>query len=319
LRDPKALLAFSKNLSPLISLGASVRYVEHNVELSDKIHFSKHKGTMKDFRAQIGVKRELASGVILGALLGYDWFKPDDDSYFSDYYPGCRSFWLSGHSVVDIENRLKMGVEAMFKFRRGDFGPYFTPGSKGKKENYYFSSLKFRGIYDLSSKLRVGVLYVDNELFGAFFDPLINTDFVLPYYEAYVRHLGGGCSYKFGERVLAGAEYHFRDASRPDEIKPSLGWKNESLNLGVEGRVTETFALRTGLIRTENNWNPNYDRQRDTWENTLTFGFAYEHEEFNLILEFAYGYAFKKFKQWPGAGDMESDKQTFSLSFKKTL
>ena len=315
LKYPTMFLTFTQNVNPLISFGADLKYLEYNAEYRSKTYGSKDQKKFRLFQAEIGVGRKLLPGVILGGVIGYNSLRPEEDSGL----PESFAFWLSGQTLVEIEHKLKLGVKTTYRFRRGDSRRFPPFGTTGGKEDYYYSSLTFRGIYSLSSKLRIGLLYSDNELFGGFSDPSMNADIVLPYHKVYIRHLGIGCSYAFSERILVAVEYHFRDSSRPDEIVPSIGLKNESLNIGVESKVTEGFTIRGGFIRAEKNSNPNYDRRRDTWENILTFGFGCEPEGLNLIVEFSYGYAFKKFKQWPGAGDTESDKQTFSLSFKKEL
>jgi hypothetical protein len=87
----------------------------------------------------------------------------------------------------------------------------------------------------------------------------------------------------------------------------------------MEGKVAEDFFLRGGYIRTETNQNPNLDKQRDTWENALTLGFGYEPHQWNLVFEFSYRYAFKKFKQWYSEWDVESGRHVFSVSLKKVL
>ena len=315
LEFPTIFFTFTHNVNLLTSLGADLKYLEYNAEYRGRTYESKDQEKFRFFQAAVGVERKLSPGVILGALLGYNSVKPEENSGLPESY----ALWLSGQTVVEIENKLKLGVKTTYRFRRGDSKRFPSFGGKGYKEDYHYSSLRFRGIYSLSSELRIGLIYFDNELFGGFSDPLMKPDVAPPHYKVYIRHLGIGCSYRFSEKMLTGVEYHFRDSSRPDEIRPSLALKNESLNLGVESKVTEGFTIRGGFIRAEKNSNPNYDRRRDTWENILTFGFGYEPEGLNLIVEFSYGYAFKKFKQSPGDGDTEADKQTFSLSFKKEL
>ncbi len=312
--SPKILLVFSKNVNSHASFGANLSYIEDNWEYLSKTSDSKDQQGTKNLRAEIGVGRKFSSGVIVGALLGYDSFEPDEDIYLSDSY----SIWLSGQTMVEIEDKLKLGMETIFKFQRADFGGGYDETGKKKKEDYYSTCLRFRGIYDLSSEFRLGLFFFDNEPFTGFYDPIYSS-FPFPPYEYTVRHFGGGCSYKFNRNILGGVEYHFRDFSWPSSSYSYLGLKSESLNLGVEGRLSEALSLRGGFIRTETNQNPNYDKQRDTWENTFTLGFGYEPYEWNLIIEFSYGFVFKKFKQWYTDWDVESEKHIFSLSLKKVL
>jgi hypothetical protein len=314
--SPGVLLIFSKSINPQTSFGANLQYAEDDWEYMIKDYDSKDQQKTKNLGAEIGVGRRFTSGVILGALLGYESFEPDEDSYLSNSY----SIWFSGQTIVEVEDKLKLGTETIFKFERADFreGKH-VEGEAKKKQNYYFSRLKFRGIYDFSTKFRVGLFFFNDEPFFGFYEP-IYWSFPFPPYEYAVTHWGAGCSYRFNNSVLAGVEYHFRDYAFPrSPYYIETGLKSESFNLGVEGKVAEGFFLRGGYIRTETNQNPNLDKQRDTWENAFTLGFGYEPQGWDFTLEFSYGYAFKKFKQWYTDSDVESGMHRLSLSLKKVL
>jgi len=322
--SPKILLVFTKQLDPLTSFGSSLRYLEDKWELKFKPYQDNYEKKVKDFQAEIGVSRKLTSDVILGATLGYDSFKrshnPEEKISISSYYvPDSYALWLSGQTLVEIERKLKLSLETTFRFKRADFQSlyfdyvYFRDN---KRENYYYSYLKFRGVYDLTPKFRIGLFFFDNELYHEFEEPLYSYYSLYPY-EFTVRHWGAGCSYKLGRNMMVGAEYHFRDSSQPGEDNNIWGWKDESLHLGLEGKLKEDWSLRGGFIRTETNENPNYIKKRYIWENTLTSGFGYEPERLNLLLEFSYRYTFKKFKQFWGDPDLNSTSHVFALSFKK--
>jgi len=313
---PKILLTFSKNINSLTSFGANLGYAEDDWEYRSKTSDLKDQHKVKNLRAEIGVGRKFLSGVILGALLGYESFEPDEDYYLSDSY----SIWISGQTLVEIADRLKIGIETAFRFERADFrkGKHVETEKK-KKHNYHFSRLKFRGIYDFSSKFRVGLFFLNDESFFGFYEP-VYWSYPFPSYEFTVTHWGAGCSYRFNKNMLGGVEYHLRDFPRPRVMYyPEPGLRTESLNLGVEGKAAEDLFLRGGYIRTETNQNPNLDKQRDSWENALTLGFGYEPHEWNLSFEFSYRYAFKKFKQWYSDSDVESGRHALSLSLKKVL
>ena len=314
--SPKILLIFSKNIDSQTSVGASLQYIEDDWEYLFKDSDSKDQQKTKNLQAEMGVERKFSSGVILGALLGYDSFEPDENSYLSNSY----SIWLSGQTIVEIEDKLKLGMETIFKFERADFrwGKIDETGER-KKQSYCFSGLKFRGIYDFTSKFRVGLFFFNDEPFFGFYEPIYSSFPFLPY-EYAVTHWGAGCSYRFNKSVLGGVEYHFRDYPHSRSFYyPEPGLKSESFNLGVEGKIAEDFFLRGGLARTETNQNPNLDKQRDSWENAFTLGFGYEPHRWDFIFEFSYGYAFKKFKQWYTDSDVESGMHLLSLSLKKVL
>jgi opacity protein-like surface antigen len=335
--NPGLLAIFSRTIAPLTSFGASLGYLEKEFEWSaqegDYVDWEK----TKNFRAQMGLGRELSPSVSLGAVLGYDWLKREED--YSSFQPldhallskasypsnvtdrkssTSYALWLSGQTFVEIEGKLKLGLETIIRYERADFRPPSGGFGEDKKEDYYFSSLRFRGIYDLTPKLRAGVFFFDNEVFAGFYEPISNFLFFPPY-QTIVRHWGAGCSYRFTKRLLAGAEYHFRDSSEPSLDNRVWGTKHESLNLGVEGQLTKSVTLRGGFIRAETNWNPNYYRSRHTWENVITSGFGYQPLRWNLTLELSYRYALKKFKQWFGDPNVESGRHSLLLSLKKTF
>jgi len=306
---PKVLLVFSKSMNSRTSFGVSLKYLEYDSEWNDKIYHYEEKYKFDNLRAEIGVGRKFLSGVMLGALLGYDSVEPDEDSDLSDSY----SIWLSGQTAMEIEQKLKLGLETIFKLEKADFMP-----SKSGKESYYTTSLRFRGIYDLSPEFRIGLFYFDKEFCGELFDPLDSYYWLFPY-GIYVRHWGAGCSYKFGGVMLAGVEYHFKDSSRPRSSHFDPNYKDQSLNVGLEGKLSEVSSLRGGYIRTETSRNPNYYHERGAWENALTLGFGYEPYEWNFVLEFSYRYAFKKFKEFFESKDVKSERHVLSLSLKKVL
>ena len=320
--SPKILLVFTKHLDPLTSFGSSLRYLEDKWELRYKTYPDNYEKKVKDFQAEIGVSRKLTSDVILGATLGYDSFKRNNDpeEKISSYYVSdSYALWLSGQTIVEIERKLKLILETTFRFKRADFQRLYyeyVDVRNNKRENYYYSYLKFRGVYNFTPMFRIGLFFFDNELYHEFEEPVFSYYSFTPY-EFTVRHWGAGCSYKLDQSMMVGAEYHFRDSSQPSEDNNIWGWKDESFNLGIEGKIKEAWSLRGGFIRTETNENPNYIKKRYTWENTLTSGFGYEPERLNLLLEFSYQYAFKKFKQFWGYPDLKSASHIFALSFKK--
>ena len=315
--SPGVLAVFAKSLNAMTAVGADIAYLEDKFEYRFTGLESKNNAKDRDFRAQLGARRGLVTGVTLGAVLGYDLFKPDKKRGFSN----VSSLWLSGQTIVEFEDKLKLGVEAVLSCKRADFHISYLESPEyyeTKKEDYYFSSITFRGIYDISSQFRLGLLYSDRELFGGFYDPFFSLDyFVSP---SYVRHWGAGVSCRLSGRLLAGVEYHFRYFSQAltDEYGYySVGRKNESLNLGVEGRISDSLFLRGGFVRSETNENPNFDRRRNVWQNKAASGLGYQPAGSNLMVECSYTYAPGKLKDSSGPWDEKSDRHIFSLSFKK--
>ncbi len=309
---PEIFMVFSKSLNALTAVGADLGYVEYTLQSSYKPSRSVTRFKTKYFRAEIGAGRRLSSEVTLAATLGCESVDSDEKFYLSDFH----TFWVSVHSIVEIEQRLKLGFKTIFNLRRADFR-YSLPGN----EKYYFACLSLRAIYDLTSKLRMGLLFFHNELFSGFYYPL--EQFFRPARpEAFaVGHWGIGCSYKFTHNTLVGLEYHFRNSSEPDPGYPDPALMHEALNLGVEAKPSEALSVRGGYIRTATNQNPvrGYPGLSYTWENALTLGFGYEPHEWNLSFDLSYRYSFKKFKQWYSDWDVESGKHTLSISFKKVL
>ncbi len=322
--SPKMLGVFSKKLDSSTSFGIDFSYVEEKRELldnpNDNILFIglNRSQRIKDFKTEIGVQRRLSPEVMIGTLLGYDWFKLEKGPHMWDYYnyiSDSYSFWLSGQTIVDIDHRLRLGMEVIFEFKNENFRPVMEENEKSR-ENYYFSYVKFRGIYDLTEKLKVGLFYFDHQLFDGFLIPTSYYVFPIPY-EFTVRHFGGGCSYHIDERILVGVEYHLRDSSQPYGNEVIWGDKITSLNLGVEGKLTEGCFIRSGFVRTELRINPDYYKRRETRENTFTSGFGYQPSGGKFILEFSYRYAYKKFKEFYSDDDVTSDQNIFGLSLKK--
>jgi hypothetical protein len=302
LESPGIALVFSKRLGSLTCVGADIEYVEVGSKTNYKYAESQTRSTTKYFKTQLGVGRELASEVTVAALVGYSNLESEPYSRWSDIH----DYRLSLQNVVEIRHRLKLGLETTFSLRKLEFN-LNHPGH----ESYHFNSLKLRAIYDLTRKLRLGMVYFDNEVFTDFFHPLSSDAFV-------VAHWGIGCSYEFNHRIIAGVEYHFRDSSSPEPQRPDLGIKQESLNLGVEGKASEVWSVRGGYVRTWGNINPvaGWDSRYSNWENKLTLGTGYSPKGSDLILEFSYQYAFKDFPTWHRDYERQAKRYVLALSFK---
>jgi hypothetical protein len=305
LESPGITLVFSKRLGSLTCVGADIGYAEVGSKTNYKNTQSQTRSTTKYFKTQLGVGRELAPEVTVAALLGYNNLDSEPYSRWSDFH----DYWLSLQTVVEIRHRLKLGLETAFNLRRLEFN-LNHPGH----ESYYFNSLKLRAIYDLTSKLHLGMVYFHNEVFTDFFHPLSSDAFV-------VAHWGIGCSHEFNHKIIAGVEYHFRNSSRPEPQRPDLGFKQESLNLGVEGRALEVWSVRGGYVRTWGGINPvaAWDSRYSNWENRLTLGTGYSPRGSDLILEFSYQYAFKDFRTWYRDYERQARRYVLALSFKMSF
>jgi hypothetical protein len=312
---PEVLFAFCKRLNSQSLIGADIGYSENTLKTDYKMGQSSDKRfENKRLQAHLGVGRELSEAVLLAALLGYDRNDVDADPYF--FQSNSYNYWFSIESIVRLEQKIKLGLETKFNLRRKDFNPI-----RSGFENHYFTTLKLRGIYDLMDKLSLGIFYSHNELFSGYQYPL--EWFSNPYYseDFAVAHWSVGCSYKFGDNVLAGIEYHFRDFSEPRTYNYISGYKHESFNLGVEGSISEAWSIRGGFIRTGTNINPvtGMGERYQSTENILTLGSGYQPYGSSLILEFSYQYAFKEFEPWYGDLAREAKRHILSISFKMAL
>ena len=312
---PDVLFVLCKRLNSHSSIGADIGYAERTLKSDYKISQSSDKRIQnKRLQAQLGIGRELSQAVMLAALLGYDNNDVDADPYFvqSDF---C-TYWICAQSIVKVEHKLRLGLETGFNLLRRNFNAV-----RSGHENHYFTTLKLRGVYDLTDRLSFGVMYFHNELFSGFQYPL--EQFSNPYYadDRAVAHWGIGCSYQFHDKILAGIEYHFRDFSQPHLYYSSSGLKHESLNLGVDGKVSAAWSVRGGFIRAGTNVNPvtGEGKRYQSVENVVTVGSGYQLQGSSLIIEFCYEYAFKKFEPWYRDLKREAKRQVLSLSFKKGL
>ncbi len=265
------------------------------------------------------MSRDLGSGVALAALLRYDSFEPNQEAVLTK----TCSWRLASQTVVEVPNKLKLGVEAAYTFKRGDFSEVYYGYQynyvEEEKEHYYFSSLRMRAIYHISSKLQWAVFYFDREPFIGFYEPMYAITRI-PGYQVYVRHFSTGVSYRPSKDLLVGVEYHFRNSTWPSDLFfQGSGLKHESLNLGIEGRLSDSFVLRGGFIRSETNHNPNFDKKRDRWQSRVTSGLGYRPPGSRLLFELSYAHTLGKFKDYYGPWTPRLSQNTFSLSFKGAL
>jgi hypothetical protein len=312
LTRPEIFLIFSKSLGLSTAVCADFGYAEYSSELRSRETHSAVRLKTSYFRARVGAERELSPGVNLAALLGYESMDSDKAYYTSNFH----TFWASLQCIVQVEQKLKLGSETVFNLRRADYW-----SSPQGNESYYFARLRLRGIYDLTTSLRLGVFFFHNELFSespypveAFLWPVSPDAFA-------VEHLGFGCSYKFYRNLLVGLEFHFRNSSEPDGNRPDRGSLHETLNFGVEGKPSEAVSLRGGYIRTGSNRNPvvGWTGSVVTRENAFTLGLGYQRSEWNLVFDLSYRYAFRKFRELYVGWDIESGSHGFWLSLKKVL
>ncbi len=313
--SPTILAVLGVALDSLTSAGVSFVHVKRKSEAVDWRYWQDIE-TTEFARVQVGLVRELNPFAVLGIRLGYDSFDVDGDSELSNYY----AMWLSGQTVLKIKDRLKLGVDATIRAERQDIKGLPPIEAWSDKKDYCSSSLRFRGIYQLSSRIRAGLFFSNNELFAGFDEPLF--PYRSPYFsftpqELVVGHWGMGCSYSFSSRMLAAVEYHLRHSSIPAEEENANGVAGESLKLGTEARLSRVISLRGGYDRTETNDNPNYDYDRNSWQNTVSLGFGFESDAWDLLFDLTYQHAFMKFKNWYGYWDVKSRTDVLSFSLKK--
>jgi opacity protein-like surface antigen len=333
LEYPNALLVFSKRVNPLTSLGASMRYVYYDF-LFQRVESYYEGGlleinqeTIKGFRTEIGVTRHLSSWAILGAALGYerlqttwdyqnsggyaqDWYEPHL-VYYADFFPSGENIthvgWLSWQAVTEIKPKIKLGMEAIVQAVYQD--------QNDEKEGRL--RLRLRGVYDPWPQLRLGVSFSEGDFFAESGDPIYSY-FSSICDSTFSRQLGAGFALRFGKLILAGVEYHYSDDPRPRYKAYPCNLKTHSVNLGVEGRLSEALFARGGYINST--IRPDSDDDlKGSWENAYTLGLGFEPLESHFIFELSYRYALKKYRDWYGDLDLDSGSHIFSVSVKKRL
>jgi opacity protein-like surface antigen len=309
---PDIFVVFSKGLSSLTCVGADIKYVEYTAETNYKETETNNRSEIKYFRTQLGLETELTPAVALATLLGYD--RGDTEPYFrsSDYH----TYWVSLQSIVEIESKLKLGVETSLRVRLIDLR-LDNPGW----ENHYSTSLRLRAIYDLNHRLNLGVFYSDNELFSDRYYPIEIRAWPFSPYGFAASQVGFGASYKLAESSLVGIEYSFSTTSEPDGNYPDPGFMRSSLHLGVEAKLTPAWFVRGGYVGIETDVNPPAysGTQVKSWENALTLGTGYQPQGWNLIVEMSYRYTFTRFEEYYRDWDVKSYRNVLSVSFKMAL
>lgn len=312
LEYPDILLVVSKSLNSLVSVGANLEYFEYNSEWHSKDTPARSHYDTKYLLAEVGVQREFSREMTLAVLLSYD----NIDSDFSYPQVNYHTYRAAAQGIVDIDERLTIGLETVFNIRRANFR-YSHAGN----ENYYFTHFKLRGVYRLTSRLRAGLFFSHRELFSRSGYPFDDFIFPVPLDAYAVGHWGIGCSYAFDKNIIVGLEYHFRNSSELHGNFLDVGLMHSSLNVGVEGELSQALSLRGGYVWMGTDRNPlEYPRaEARTRENALTVGFGYGPQESNLIIDISYRYAFKKFEYWSANWDLEAQGHLLSLSFKMAL
>ena len=309
---PDIFVVFSKSLSSLTCVGADIRYVEYTAETDYQETDASNRSEIKYFRTRLGLETELSPAVALATLLGYD--RGDSEPYVrrSDYH----TYWVSLQSIVEIEPKLKLGVETSLRARLIDMR-LDDPGW----ESYYSTSLRLRARYDLTHRLSLGVFYSDNEFFSDRYYPVEMPGWPFSPYDLAASQVGLGASYKLGEGSLAGIEYRFCTTSEPDGNYPETGYMRSSLHLGVEGKLTPAWFVRGGYVGIETDVNPpaSSGTHDKSWENALTLGTGYQPYGWNLIVEMSYRYAFTRFEEYYTDWDVKSYRYVLSVSFKMAL
>ena len=313
LTHPDIFMVFCKQLNPSTYLGADLTYVEYTSETKPKSSQITTQSKTHYVRVQIGGERKLSNEILLAVLLGYDSIDSGKKFYTSDYY----TFWASFHSIVQISDQLKLGLESVSYLRRANYEHSFTGGN----QQYFFTTFRLRGIYNLTTKLHLGMFYSDNEISTDFFHPLESFIYPISPDGIAVSHMGFGISYQITDGILAGAEYHIKNSSHPHSARPDWGYTQESWNLGIESTVLNPLIFRIGYIRSATDRNPVAWLRTEscTRENAATLGIGYNSSPLNLGIDFSYRYSFKKFVEWYINWDAKARSHLLSISVKKTF
>ena len=332
LEHPNALLVLSRRVNRLTSVGASLRYTYYDF-LFERVESYYQGGliefnqeTIKGLRGEIGLTRRLSSSAVFGASMGYErsqitWDYQDVRGYAegssgpqsahgADFLPRADDIahtgWLSCQTVLSLEEKIKLGAEGIVQLL--DWEEY------GDRETRL--RLRLRGLYDPVPLIRLGAFFADGTSFAEYGDPIYSY-FSSLREEIFDRELGGGMAFRFGDRLLTGVEYHYRDQPRPWHETYPWDIETHSVNIGVEGRLSEGLFARGGHINSTIRPKSEGDGGKDGWENAYTLGLGFEPLESDFILEFSFRYALKKYRNWYGDLDLDSRSYVFSASVRK--
>jgi len=331
LKYPNLVSVFSKSITSKTIAGVSLRYLNYNFDFSRRYYDWNNseteysKETIEGFQTQLGLIGELIPGAISGLALGFEriklnweyghWYYSSDDVPQPDHYYVypyehgiSKTGWLSLQTLVEIERKFKLGMECTLQLMENETN-YHQPDSR--------FCLRLRGAYDVSSRLRLGILFSDANSEFEIYDPVYSYVSSLRH-ETFTNEWGAGFSFSLFKELLTGFEYHFQRFPQPNQTSEPFRLRIHSWNVGLEGNISNTVLLRGGYIGSKIDHKPNYD-QKDSWENIITAGLGLQSLESDLTFELSYRYAFKKYKDWYGNWDVESDARTFSFSFKKGL
>ena len=218
--------------------------------------------------------------------------------------------WVSGQVLVKSRPNLSFVTECMLQFLE-DENNFDEPN----KRLY----VRFRGIYDASTRLRLGLLFSGASSYTEYYDPLLS-------YFSSIRHRtstiqwGAGLAFRLGKDAVAGIEYHFERSPKPCQYSESWDLRTHSLNLGIEGRISEDVLLRAGYIRSlADRELEGQEQQGDMQGNTFTLGWGIQPPGASLIFEFSYRYVSNDYGEWYGSWDVESRADIFSASLKKVF
>jgi hypothetical protein len=310
IRKSNASLVINQNLTPKTSLGLALEYTEY--------HVSYDKRSSQEFDVTAGLSTTISDLVCLGGTLAYKRFHPTAN--FSDV-TNCNSLEFSFQSFLAADKKVKMGMETVLAFRRtgwgwGDYEDFL----RGRHNEYCSIWLKFKGVYDLSSKFSIGLYFNDNDLFVNFYDPFYDY-YLIPVYDFMIRHLGLGGIYRIRQGVLIGLEYHIQDTARERCYFQHHRFIKESINVGAEVIAIKQVALRGGFIRAQTTDNPYNKGSKQGWRNSVTFGLGYEMPRTNLLLDIAYRYSLGTIEIWEFYSPYpleESKRNIIEISIKKS-
>ncbi len=330
---PNLQLVFSKSINPQTTMGINLGYWGYTFSFDREpkqsyapLYNPTDRDTVKTFWVEVGIAKKLISGSAYGITVGYERVKIDvhyrgmsypfhqDNIYwgpfpYSDNHIIVHTGWISGQMVAVIDQNNKLGMDCSMRFFNNEEESY------GSSLRLY---LKLHGISDISSRLRLGVFIANTSSYFEQYDP-VYTYFSSLRYKSTIFEAGGGLSFRFHQKLLAGLEYHYKD--QPQSSPRTYEWdlKIHSLNAGLESEISKSFFLRGGFVGSKIHRKPDYDHRHDTWENIITGGVGYQPTESDFTIELSYRYAFKKYRDWYGKWDVESDARTLSFSFKKGL
>jgi opacity protein-like surface antigen len=331
LNYPNGSVVLSKSVNPRTFVGLGLTYGDYDFDYN-RLHYMYNESefewteeSLQGFQAQLGLSKRLASGSELGLTAGYErmsvswayqagYYVEQDHDYYIPYVRPvddgtCQAVWLSGQFLMPGREKLRCAAEWMLQFLDNET-------NENEPNNRFY--LRFRGLYDASSRLTLGFLFSGSDSRIECHDPVHS-------YFSSIRHKiaslewGAGLAFRFHPDLLAGIEYHWTKYREPSRGSEPWDLRTSSLNAGLEAKVGKEISLLGGCILSRADRKLKSSERGDIWQNTLTLGCQFRPVYSGLTIDLSIQYAFKNYKEWYGTWDVESTTRILSFSLTQEL